>query len=358
MEVRLHLRLDTGRVNVLVVDVVKDVQILGTEALRASDLDVKDTGVAFVARNGVHSEAVGVFLSAHESTGPGEPAILGGLHVDLVTVQIGPVPVPVDGVDVTSLEVSGELYIRLAGELFLVNGSLRLELVRTSGADLTSVGLVALAVVIVTSSDELAALVAASTLRVPEKVNIEELLLILGLGGAVEVDSAAVLGLLGLVLGESGVAILKVHNSNVVASSGFKHGKLRVLVELELVQNLVARVSGLTRLRQNVLRDRVGKGRVGRIARHKTTRVSHFTDHGTISSEFRSPLNPGVSRSRRDERASRESEARGVEELHVCCCSCWFFIDTFVIADCKVIEADFCRNVFQIMILKRSVVAE
>ena len=117
------------------------------------------------------------------------------------------------------------------------------------------------------------------------------------------------------------MAILEVHNSNVVTSSGFKHGKLGVFFELELVQNLFTGVSGLARLRENVLRDRVGKGGAGRIARHETTRVSHFTDHGAISSEFGSPLDPGVSRSWRDEGTPRESEARGVKELHVCGCS-------------------------------------
>ena len=233
--------------------------------------------------------------------------------------------------------------------------SLVLEFGGTSGAELTTIGLVALTIVIVASSDELATLVTTVALLVPAKVNIEELLLVLGLSGAVEVDSAAVLGLIGLVLGESSVAILKVHNSNVVTSSGFKHGKLGILFELKLVQNLLTGVSGLARLRENVLRNRVGEGGFGRVARHETTRVSHFTNHGAISSEFGSPLDPGVSRSWRDEGAPRESEARGAKELHVCECSRCVdaLVMFFVIADCKVIEADLYRNDFQIMIFEK-----
>ncbi|KAI6761269.1 hypothetical protein HG531_001822 [Fusarium graminearum] len=177
-----------------------------------------------------------------------------------------------------------------------MHGALGLEFGGASSAELTIVGLVALAIVVVASGDELATLVTTSALFVPAEVNIKELLLILGLSGAVEVDGAAVLGLVGLVLRKSGVAILEVHDGNIVTRSSFKHGELRVLLKLVLVQNLLARVGRLARLGQNVLGDRVGKGRVGGIARDEATRVTHFTNHGAISSEFGGILNPGVSR--------------------------------------------------------------
>ncbi|KAI6769856.1 hypothetical protein HG530_004485 [Fusarium avenaceum] len=286
LKVTLHLLLDTGRVNVLIVVKVKDI-----------DLDVNDTGVALIARDSIRGEAVGILFAAHESTGPRKLAILGSFHINLVAVQVGPVPVPVDGVDVAGLEVLGKFNVGLAGQFLGGEGAERSEFARALKADVPVVGLVALAVVVVAGGDELAALVAASSLLIPEEVDVKELLLILRLGGAIEVDGATVSGLVWLVIGEGGVAILKVHESDVVTRGSFKHRELGVLLKLELVEDLIARVSRLARGRENVLGDRVGVGRVRGIASHEATSITDLANHGAILSELGGILNPGVSRS-------------------------------------------------------------
>jgi hypothetical protein len=105
------------------------------------------------------------------------------------------------------------------------------------------------------------------------------------------------------------MAILKVHESDVVTRGSFKHGELRVLLKLELVEDLIARVSRLARGGENVLGNGVGVGGVCGIARHETTRITDLANHSAILSELGGILNPGVSRSWGDERGSRKSEA-------------------------------------------------
>jgi hypothetical protein len=107
-----------------------------------------------------------------------------------------------------------------------------------------------------------------------------------------------------------------MHNSNVIARGSLEHGKLRLLLKRELVEDFFARVSGLACLGENVLGNCVGEWRIRRVTRHISTRISYIPKHCAISSELEGILNPGVCQGWRDERCTRKSEARGMEEFH------------------------------------------
>lgn len=258
------------------------------------DLDVDGASITLILGDGGHGEAVGVLLSAHKGASPGVEAVGGGSKVDVVGVQIGPVPVPVDGVDGARLEVAGQLKGGLASKLNVMVGSLRGEFGSSLSADGTGVWLVTLAIVVVAGSQENAATVTSSARLVPNKVDIKETLALLGLAGAVEEDSTAVQGLLGLILGESSVTVLKMDNGYVVARSGFQHRKRRVLIQLVLVQHLIPRISTLASSGENPLRDAVSEGRVSRSARDPASSVSFGSNHGAVGGDLEGTLDPGV----------------------------------------------------------------
>lgn len=294
LEVVGHLRLDSPGVDVLLVDpVAHDVGVLGSHG-RRDDLDVNGAGVALILGNGRHGEAVGVLLAAHKRAGPGVQPVGGRLEVDVVGVQVGPVPVPVDGVDRAGLQVAGQLDGRLAAELDVVDGALGGQLSGSLKADRTVVGLVALAVVVVSRGQENAAAVAAGAVLVPDEVHVEEALAVLGLAGAVQEDGAAVLRLLGLVLRQRRVAVLQVDEGYVVARCGFQHRERRVLLQLVLVQHLIPREGALTRGRQNPLRDAILEDGVSRIARNPAARIALGADHGAVRGDLEGTLDPGV----------------------------------------------------------------
>ena len=258
------------------------------------DLDVDGAGVTLILGNGGHGEAVRILFSTHKGASPGVEAVGGSLEVDGVGVQVRPVPVPVDGVDGAGLEVGGQLEGGLAAKLNVVRGALRSQLGSPLHADGAAVWLIALAVVVVAGGQEAATAVTTSALLVPDKVDVKEALLLLGLAGAVEEDSTAVQGLLGLILGKGGVTVLKVDDGYVVARCGLQHRKLRVLIQLVLVEHLIPRVGTLASSRKNPLRDDVLEGGVSRVARDPAASVALGADHGAVGGDFVRLFDPGV----------------------------------------------------------------
>jgi hypothetical protein len=176
-----------------------------------------------------------------------------------------------------------------------MDSTLRGQLSSSLEADGAVVGLIALAIVVVSSGQENAAAVASSAVFVPNKMDIKETLILLGLASAIKEHGAAILRLLGLILGKSRVTILKVDEGYVVARCGFQHRELRVLIQLVLVQHLITRVGTLTRERQKPLRNTILEEWVSRIASNPATSIALSSNHGAIRGNFVGTLNPRVS---------------------------------------------------------------
>lgn len=192
-------------------------------------------------------------------------------------------------------------------------GTLRGQFSGSLKTESTVVGLVAVAIVVVSRAQQNAAAVASCAVLVPNKMHVKEALVLAGLAGAVEEDGAAILRLLGLVLRERRVAILKVDDGDVVARRGFQHRELGVLLLLVLVQDLITRVGTLAGHRQKQLRDAVLERRVGRVASNPATSIAFSSNHGAIRGDFVSSLNPGVSfgcRGQSQDQSHLEAEAR------------------------------------------------
>jgi hypothetical protein len=150
---------------------------------------------------------------------------LGRRHGDALLGHVGPVPDPDDGVDLADGGVGGDLDVVLAEQLRDLGELLRA--VAHDALDVAGVGnpLVALAVVVVSRRDELALAVAALAVGGPLVQDIHELETgEVVLGGAVEVDGAAVDGLVGVCLvGAADVAVLPVLDGDKVAGGHRQH---------------------------------------------------------------------------------------------------------------------------------------
>lgn len=130
-----------------------------------------------------------------------------------------PLPNPVDGVR-AGRDVLGDLKVRLAPELGLVVADLVGELDLTLDGNGRGRGdLVASAIVKVLSREKLASSITTRAVLGPLK-NIGDLLVILGLGGAEDKDSAAFCGLTDLVLGEANVSVLEIFHGDAIARGG------------------------------------------------------------------------------------------------------------------------------------------
>lgn len=91
------------------------------------------------------------------------------------------------------------------------------ELLLTLRRDGSTVHLVAVAIVVRLSLEELASLVAAGAICIPLVEDIQELFIRLRLCGTVDVDVTAVRWLARLILGKSNVAILLISKGNQAA---------------------------------------------------------------------------------------------------------------------------------------------
>lgn len=282
LKVITHLLLDGLGVDVLLRDPILNTLLLGHGSARSllNNLDINGAGVGLVARDCVHGESMRVLFASHEGASPGEDTVLGGLNVHLLSVQVGPVPVPVQSVDGASLQVRGQLDIALAEELSVVVGSIIRQFLGTTVADRTGVGLEALAVIIVSSSEKPATLVTTSSVTAPAEVNVEELLLSLWLRSAVDEDGSSVLWLEWLVLRKGSMAILSMQQGNMVSRRCLEHGKFGVSLKFILVDHFLATVESLARWWEEMLRNRVTPSRFG--TSHPSTSITRFTNHGAI----------------------------------------------------------------------------
>lgn len=135
----------------------------------------------------------------------------------------GPVPDPVQGVS-RGVDISWELDVVLAPEIDThegVRGVVFEDLVAV-GRDVTSVELVALSVVEVASGQEDTTAITARSSCVPHLVDAENLVVVFGLRGTVDVDCTAVGWLADLCVGECNVTVFLVPKGDVVAGRSYQ----------------------------------------------------------------------------------------------------------------------------------------
>lgn len=296
LEVVAHLLLNGLGVNVLLVNpaLFSSGTVFGHDRTGESrdDLDIKGRSVRLVAGNGIHGKPMGILLASHERTGPGKDAVLSGLGVDLVGVEVWPVPVPVDSVDGARLEVRGQLDVGLAEKFSIVVRSVAGKLVCPAATYLTRIRLETIAVVIVSCSQQSASLIATGAVPTPTQVDVKQLFLRLGVGSTVKEQRTAVLGLVWLVLGQGGVAVLGMQHGNVVAGRSLEHGELGVGFERVFVHDFLAAVVCLAMGRQkkhgnSILPSWLRPG-------HPSSRVALLANHGSVGSNLANHLYPRV----------------------------------------------------------------
>ena len=179
-------------------------------AVRINDGDVNHTGIYLGSDNIL---SLGIVDAVPRSLSG-----LGGKR--------GPVPDPVEGVCGVDVNVVGNADIDLAPESSTLKriGGLG-ELGLASSGNFAVVFLMALAVVVVSSGNQAATTITTSSLGVPDTMDTEELVVVLGLRGAVDEDGAAVERLIGLVVGKRHMSILLITKSNQLARSSLDHGE-------------------------------------------------------------------------------------------------------------------------------------
>lgn len=238
----------------------------------------------------------------------GELAILG--VGDGRGLQSRPGPDPVESVLGVLGNILGELDSRLAPDIGPHGlGSLVRELGLTVGGDGLAVDLVALAIVVVAGSQELATGVTTLAISSPLAMNVEEGVVGSGVSGAIDEDSTAVQRLVGGVLRLGDVTVLLVAEGDIVAGSS---GQVRELSVLGALKVLLAKIEAL-------VGDAVGEGLVveGGITTVPAVRKASRADKSAIGSDTVELLNPGVGagKLRRAQQAGND-ESKSVTARH------------------------------------------
>lgn len=242
-----------------------------------------------------------------------------------------PVPDPVQSQNVARGEVVRDLHISLAPESFAhwsvgIMGEDTFAILRDVASGGVGISQVAAAIVEVFSGEKTTTSITASTIGVPDIVDVKELFVIAGLGSAVDEDGTAIGGLADLVPRLSDVTILLIAKSNGSASGSRETRAADSLIVASSLGRMTHGKTGIHRSgtivgliigRQKP--DHVRITKPNNVAKHIATRVARFTDKSTVGSDFNNLFSPAMADGEVDasQKQKPHEEACKAEDKHV-----------------------------------------